>query len=165
MQDRVCCRGRAQVPRIGDPYLIQHRWTGEESVSLNVRRSTNSEPEAVARVSEHLVASGVCGRHLFVTDHEQFAYAMQRGHSLSFANNERLKRLAPWSDVIFEPGRLSIADPYSRFLKCELTQDDAEEAVTRSKGYADACRRGAAYGIVGWGRSAPSRVFRENPPH
>ena len=150
------------VPKRGNPWLIQHGWTHEEAERLNVKRSTNSEPEAVVRVSELLVSLGDPGRHLFVSDHQQFTYAMQKGYSLSQENNERLKRLAPWSDIVFEPGRLSIADPYSRFHRKSLTSDDAAEAIARSRVYADACRRGSAYGIVGWGRSAPSRVFREN---
>ena len=161
----ACKEGFAAVvvPKHGNPWLLQHRWTGEEAKRLNVRRSTNSEPEAVARVSEILVANGRAGRHLYISDHEQFTYALQKGHSLSEENNERLRRLAPWSDVVYEPGRLSIADPFSRFKKSLLTSEDVDEAVARSRVYADACRRGAAYGIVGWGRSAPSRVFRETP--
>ena len=152
------------VPHEGKPYLLQQRWSPSEVKRLSLHRSVNSEPEAVIRVSEHLSAMGRGGRHLYVSDHEQFAKAVAKGHSLSSASNERLRRLAPWSVVVYEPGNLSIADPYSRFRAHALSDEDAKEAARRARVYAAACSRGNAYGIVGCGRSDPARVFQEHPP-
>ena len=149
------------VPLVGKVRLVQHKWTDDERARLRLDRSVNSEPEAVARVSAMLNDGG---RHLYVTDHEQFVNAMNKGYSLSKPNNDRLSRLAPWSEAVYEPGNESLADPYSRFLKTRLAASDAREAVHRARVYADACRRGDAFGVVGDGRSAPSRMYRVKTP-
>ena len=157
----ACKEGYAAVvvPREESPYLIQHKWSAAERAALRTERSTNSEPEAIARVSEELQRRGTRGSHLFVSDHEQFAGAVAKGCSLSAANNSRLQRLAPWTRVVYEPGSQSLADPYSRFTKHFLTKADATEAIFRARKYAKACRSGTTYGVVGEGRSIPARVF------
>ena len=164
VQIDACRMGYAAIiVREAQAYMIQRRWTASEVKTLALHRSSNSEPEAIARVSEHLQQEGVQGTHLFVTDHEQFVAASEKGHSLSGANNARLSRLAPWTQLVFEPGSQSLADAYSRFHRNTLSQAHKEEAVQRAQRYLNACKRGKAYGIVGKGRSYPARVF--HTPH
>ena len=149
-----------------DPFLLQVPWSDDDIANLNLRRSTNSEPEAAARISEELTRRGIPGRYLFVTDHDQFALATQRGHSLSESNNDRLQRLAPWTEMVYEPGQMSLADPYSRLKRVRLTPEDSAAARRRSLAYVSACTRGVrTYGIVGEGSDVPARLFRSLSAH
>ena len=146
------------VPPSSSPYLIQHAWSRAEMSKHRLHHSTNSEPEAIVRVSRLLAEAGdECP--LFVSDHEQFAWALTKGSSLSQTNDERLAQISPWARVAFEPGRLNLADKYSRFQADMLLADDAAEASRRAKWYLSSRICGPAYGIVGSGRSRPSRTL------
>ena len=165
----ACAKGFAAIIDLLDnsePTLLTHKWTAEDRKRINVHRSSETEPEAAARISEYCeTVLKVKGRLLLVSDHEQFVWAVQKGHSLSAKNNDRLRRLAPWTEMIYEPGRISVADPYSRFKRDKLTSADAAEVKRRSRVYASARSCGVTYGIVGDGRSCPARIFRESFAH
>lgn len=156
----ACNQGYAAlVTTESDVELIQQRWHTVDRQRDNMYRSTNSEPEAIARVSEALQRMGVKAP-MFVTDHEQFMWAIRKRCSMAEGNNERLNRVSPWARAVYEPGELNLADKYSRFKKHKLDEKDVEEATRRAQLYRTCpVTCGPAYGIVGFGRELPSRLF------
>ena len=66
--------------------------------------------------------------------------------------------------MVYEPGKRSLADQYSRFRAHALSVEDAKEATRRARVHTDACSRGNAYELVGCGRSDPAHVFQEFSP-
>ena len=155
----ACAKGYAAIMVKQDTVspLIQHRWTDAEIGEQEVHKSTVSEPEAIAQVSQHLEGSTT----LFVSDHEQFVEALHTGSSLSESNETRIQRIQPWTRAIYEPGVLNLADKYSRFQSSQLSREDALEAVRRARWYRSSRICGPAYGIVGRGRSRPTRLHHQ----
>ena len=122
-----------------DVRLLQQRWRGHEIEDLNLRHSTRSEPEALARTAEAawlpLYNSG--GAHLMLTDHEGFALAHSFGGSLNPHYNARIQSLRRHrvDTVAYTPGVTNIADKYSRLQAFKLTAEDRAAAMVIAKRY------------------------------
>jgi integrase len=103
--------------------LHQRRWDLTTRRALNLELSTNTEPEGIARVTEHTGSAG----HLVLSDHDGFVDAFAAGSSPSPVYNSRLQRCcrAGLVALVFTPGDSMLADAYSRFVKTVLSPEDA----------------------------------------
>jgi integrase len=115
--------------------LLQRRWDPPTLRAYDMSRSTNSEPEGLARTAEAVRRALDPSGHLMLSDHEAFVHAVSRRVSPSPFYNSRLQRLryAGVDAVIYTPGDGMLADAYSRFDLTALTAADraAAEATAR----------------------------------
>jgi hypothetical protein len=107
--------------------LLQRRWDAKTLSTMDMGHSTNSEPEAIARVSERIAADG----HLIFSDHDGFIKAVAHGSSPSPVYNSRVRRCARsgLAALLFVPGCDMLADLYSRFQRTILSDEDRASAV------------------------------------
>jgi hypothetical protein len=107
--------------------LLQRHWDAKTASVMDMGHSTNSEPEAIARVSERVAADG----HLIFSDHHGFVDAFAHGSSPSPLYNSRIRRCSRSrvAALLFVPGCDMLADIYSRFQRTSLSDEDGATAV------------------------------------
>lgn len=130
--------------------LLQRRWDAATLTAYDMAFSTNSEPEALARVAEHVFRGARSGGHLILSDHEAFVNAFAHGSSPSPFYNSRVRRLrcAGVDAVVYTPGDGMLADSYSRFALSDLT--DEHRAAAEHVAAAHIGRKvGRDYRVVG----------------
>jgi hypothetical protein len=113
--------------------MFQHPWRRRLVGTLDYGLSTVSEPEAAARLLDETRRIFPSMVPLYVTDHEPFVGAFERGFSIAPGYNSRVARIRdrhPDASLVYQPGESMVADKYSRFEAHVLSAADAEAAKT-----------------------------------
>jgi hypothetical protein len=111
--------------------MFQHQWRRRFGGTLDYGLSTVSEPEAAARLLDETAKLFPGMVPHYITDHDPFVGAFERGFSIAPGYNSRVARIRdrhPDATLSYQPGESMIADKYSRFHAQVLSAADAEAA-------------------------------------
>jgi len=127
--------------------LLQHEWDAAAKQAYTVTDSVVSEPLGAVRLLDE--TKNACGgralRAVYVTDHEPFRYALQKGYSPSPFYNARVGDMIdrhPLVEMEWSAGDTMVADKYSRFETKTLLPEDRALAIEKAKAILDARNKG-----------------------